>query len=175
MITREETKNWKPTAEMVRAAENCFAAMAFTETIRPIVGGYQRRILAEMQAPLAEEWKRRNIAGDEPIILDPAHTYLMESNDFQAYLARCREEQAKAGLYTDSPEYCPLLVAENLQMDAEHAMIDVMVPVTGITREKIFGSAHSLKNLKKLIDLSLRLMVQFCDTKKTMKRFKIAA
>jgi hypothetical protein len=174
-MTKEQMKNFKPTPEMIRAAENCFAAMAFTETIRPIVEAYQKRILEEMQAPLAKEWQERKLAQDEPIILDIRHTYLMEDCDFQTYLARTREEQAKAGLHTDSPDHCPLLVAESLQMEAEHCLIDAMVPVTGITRDMIFQSAHSLENLKKFLDINLRFMAGFCDTKGTMKRFGIAA
>lgn len=175
MKTVEEMKNWKPTREMIRAAENCFAAMAYTETIRPIVEGYQRRILAEMQAPLAKKWQERGLHTADEIILNPDHTYLMEEVDFRAYLSRCREEQAKAGLHTDSPEYCPLLVAESLQRDAEHAMIDAMAPASGITFEKVLNSSNCLENIKKLKELNLRLMARYCDTKGTMKRFGIAA
>jgi hypothetical protein len=172
-MIKEQIKSFKPTPEMIRAAETCFAAMALTETIRPIVEGYQRRILAEMQAPFAKEWTDRGMKGHT--ILEPEHTYLMENSDFQTYLARCREEQAKAGLHTDSPEYCPLLVAENLQMQAEHALIDAMEPVTHITREMIWERSNALENLKKLLDLTLRFMAKFCDTQGAMKRFGIAA
>jgi len=167
-------KDFRPTAEMIRAAENCFASMAYTETIRPIVEGYQKKILEDMQAPLAKEWQERKLAQDEPIILDIRHTYLMEADDFQTYLTRCREEQARAGLHTDSPDYCPLLVAENLQMEAEHAVIDAMTPVTKLTRDMIFQSSNALENLKKLIDLTLRLLAPFCDTQGTLKRLHAA-
>lgn len=169
-MTREEMKSFKPSPDMIRAAENCFAAMAFTETIRPIVDAYQRKILVEMQAPMAKEWTDdKRIAGHT--ILEPDQTYLMEDVDFKAYLTRCGEEQAKAGLHTDNPEYCPLFVAEHLQRDAEDALIDAMEPVTHITRNMIWNHPHNLEKLKKLKDLTLRFMSKFVDTKGTMKRF----
>jgi hypothetical protein len=159
MIPREEWKNWRPGPEMIRAAETVFLAMAFTETIRPVVDGYKRRVLAEMQAPMALEWVDRGMTGR--IILDPEDSYLMEAGDFQAYLARCREEQAKAGLHTEKPEYCPLLVAEELQRQAEHVLVEIMEPVTGITFDQLMRSGHALENLKKYLNLVLRMMAVF--------------
>jgi hypothetical protein len=174
-MTHAEMKSFTPTPDMIRAAENCFAAMAFTETIRPIVEGYQRRILADMRPSIAKKWTTGDRRMKNETILDPERTYLMEDADFQTYLTRTREEQAKAGLHTDSPEFCPLLVAEHLQMQVEHCLIDAMEPVTHITRDMIWKSKNSLENLKKLKDLTLRFMAGFVDTKGTMKRFGIAA
>ena len=165
-MTRDETKNFEPSPEMIRAAENCFAAMAYTKTIRPIVDAYQRRILAEMQAPLAEKWKERGRHTDE-IILNPDHTYLMEDADFQTYLARCREEQARAGLHTESPDHCPLLVAQHLQVKAEWVLIEAMEPITHIA--EVSGDHR-----KRLLDLTLRFLAPFCDTAGTLKRLKAA-
>ena len=162
-MTKTEMKNFIPTKDMIRAAENCFAAMAFVETIKPVVTAYQRKVLAELQAPFAKEWKERGLHRGE-VVLDPAHTYLMEDCDFQAYLSRTREEQAKAGLHTDSPDHCPLLVAEHLQVKAEWAVIEAMEPVTHIT--EVYG-----KHRDKLIDLSLRLLAPLCgDHADIMKR-----
>ena len=175
MKTREEMKNFRPTSAMIRAAENCFAAMALTETIRPIVEGYQHEILEEEKYGYAEKHlDRRGLSGTD-YITDPQHSYLMTDADFTHYMKRCNGERIAAGLHVDNEEYCPLLVAEHLQMQAEHAVIDAMAPVTGITRDQIFQTSNAMANLKKLIDLNLRFLSQFCDTKKTMKRFGIAA
>jgi hypothetical protein len=165
-MTKNEMKSFKPTPDMIRAAENCFAAMAFTELIRPIVEAYQRKVLAELRAPMAKKWTDDSrIKGHT--ILEPDHTYLMEDADFQTYLTRTREEQAKAGLHTDSPEFCPLLVAEHIQVLAEWALIEAMEPVTHIT--EVYG-----KNRDKLLDLTLRFLSPFCDTESTLKRLKAA-
>jgi hypothetical protein len=174
-MTHAEMKSFKPTPEMIRAAENCFVAMAMTEAIRPIVEGYQKRILDEEKYPYNPKTMARREKAPADYISDLRHTYMMSEEDFSHYLKRTREEQAKAGLHTDSPDYCPLLVAENLQMEAEHCLIDAMEPVTHITRDMIWQSKNSLENLKKLKDLTLRFMAGFVDTKGTMKRFGIAA
>jgi len=174
-MTKDQMRSFKPSPDMIRAAENCFAAMAFTETIRPIVEGYQRAILEYEKYPYSPKCLGRREKSPADYISDLRHTYMMSEEDFAHYLKRCQEEQAKAGLHTDDPDHCPLLVAEHLQVQAEHCLIDAMIPVTGITRERIFQSANSLKNLKKLKDLTLRFMAGFVDTKGTMKRFGIAA
>jgi hypothetical protein len=174
-MTRDQMKSFKPAPEMIRAAENCFAAMAFTETIRPIVEGYQKAILEAEKYPYSPKQLLRREKAPADYISDLRHTYMMGEDDFAHYHKRCNEEQARAGLHTDSPEFCPLLVAEHLQMQAEHCLIDAMVPVTTITRDMIWQSKNSLENLKKLKDLTLRFMAGFVDTKGTMKRFGIAA
>ena len=41
-----KTPKFTPTPEMIKAAKSVFLAMAHTETVRPIVEGYQRELLA---------------------------------------------------------------------------------------------------------------------------------
>lgn len=159
---------------MIRAAETCFAAMALTEMIGPIVTAYQRRILAEEKYPYSPKMMARREKAPADWISDLRHIYMLGDEDAKHYYKRCREEQAKAGLHTDSPEYCPLLVAGHLQMQAEHALIDSMEPVTHITRAMIWEKSNALENNRKFLDLTLRFMSGFVDTKGTMKRFGIA-
>lgn len=174
-MTREQMKNFKPSPNMIRAAENCFAAMAFTETIRPIVEGYQKKILEEEKYPYSPKMMARHEKAPADYISDIRHTYMLREEDAKHYYKRCNEERIKAGLHVDNEEYCPLLVAEHLQMDAEHALIDAMEPVTHITRDMVWQASNAIENLKKLLDLTLRFMAGFVDTKGTMKRFGIAA
>jgi hypothetical protein len=173
-MTKSEMEHFTPTKEMIRAAENCFAAIAYTETIRPIVEGYQRKILKEMNAKRSIKWQER-LPKEIHEITSPDETYLMNEEDFETYLTRCREEQEKAGLHTDSPEFCPLLVAEDLQRKAAHAVVDAMVPITTITRDMIWNAPNALENLKKVIDLTLRFLAPFCaDHVEILKRLKAA-
>lgn len=166
-----EMKSFRPTPDMIRAAEACFAAMAMTETIRPIVEGYQRRILEEEKYPYSPKHLLRREKAPADYISDLRHTYMMSKDDFSHYLKRCREEQTKAGLHTDSPKHCPLLVAEDLQRRAENALIDALEPVTGINQSTLCFTGDFLGKRAKFLDLTLRFMAGFVDTKGTLKRF----
>lgn len=147
MIPQEQWKTWRPSPDQIRAAKTVFLAMAYTETIRPVVKGYQKQIKREMH-------------------LDPdAPSYLMAEADFKTYLVRCNEERIRAGLHVDSEEYCPLLVAEDLERQAKNALIDAMEPTTGISFNQIIQSSNCLENLKKYIDLTLRMMAGHLKTK----------
>ena len=74
-----------------------FLAMAFEATIRPIVDGYHRRILADMQPRIARKWVE--MGEKDEVILDPKHDYLMNDTDFAEYIRRANieREMAEAG------------------------------------------------------------------------------
>jgi hypothetical protein len=150
------TKNIPITQDMKQAAKNVFMAMAFTQTIKPIVEGYQHKILNEMQF-------KDKYTGD--IITNPFNDYLMSADDFNTYLRMCNYERIKAGLKVKSAEYCPLLVAEDLQRQAERVFVETMEPITHLTADKVLCSKDGLANYKKLIDLSLRLLAPYIDKK----------
>lgn len=155
------TKNaFKPSTDMIHAAESVFMCMAIVETIKPVVTGYQRAILKKHQFPIAKKWEER--ARPVEVILDPDHAYLLEDFDFQTYLEECRVEQAKAKLYTEQPEFCPLLVAEHMLTKAQWTFADAMEPITGIKTGVITGR---LDEYRKYIDLSLRLLAPFVKNK----------
>jgi hypothetical protein len=145
------------TQDMITAAENLFLAMAYTQTIRPIVEGYQKRIIAEIKPEVCEKFSKLATI----TITEAKDTYLMNDNDFQVYLKRCAEEAHKAGFKIPNDDYCPLLIAESLERDAEHALIKAMLPITHITKDMVLYSENGLENYKKLIDLSLRLLAPF--------------
>ena len=140
------------TEEMKTAAKAVFMAMALVKTIKPIVEGYQRKIINEMK-PL-DRYKGQ-------IITNPNQSYQMGDSDFKIYLTRCNEERIKAGLKVENEEYCPLLVAEELQRKAERVFIDVMEPITHLSADRVLCSQNGLDNYHKLIDLSLRLLTPY--------------
>jgi hypothetical protein len=145
------------TQDMIKAAETLFLAMAYTQTIRPIVEGYQKRIIAEIKPEVCEKFSEFATI----TITEAKDTYLMNDNDFQVYLKRCAEEAHKAGFKIPNDDYCPLLIAESLERDAEHALIKAMLPITHITKDMVLCSENGLANYKKLIDLSLQLLAPF--------------
>jgi hypothetical protein len=144
------------TDEMKRAAKTVFKTMAFTRIIRPIVEGYQQKILDEI--------KPKDVYKNE-VITNPKYSYQMNDADFSVYLRRCNEERIKAKLHVENEEFCPLLVAEDLQRQAERAFVETMEPITHLTADKVLCSKNGLENYAKLIDLSLRLVAPYVDKK----------
>jgi hypothetical protein len=161
MITKQ---NISITEDMKQAAKTLFMAMAFTETIRPIVEGYQQKIINEMK-PQVNERDAQICRMGFKIITNPKHSYLMNNTDFQTYLKRCNEERIKAKLHVDNEEFCPLLVAEHLQSQAERVFVEAMEPITHLSPDKVLCSKDGLNNYKKLIDLSLRLLAPYVKNK----------
>ncbi len=156
--------DFTPTEDMKSAATATFLAMAFVETVKPIVKGYQHEILNTYQWRTSDkELGTRGRLYDDEIVKDPDHTYMLPDEDFQLYLAECREAQARAGLKTDNPDHCPLLVAEHIQVNAEGILIEAMEPLTGVNKDLIFAMSDSLGTYRKYIDLSLKLMAPFVD------------
>lgn len=162
------SKEFTPSEDMKSAARGCFLAMAYTGTVRPIVEGYQHDILSEYQFRTdVEQYDGKRVYPDK-VVLNPDHTYMLTEDDFAFYLAECRTAQSAAGLKTESRDHCPLLVAESIQRDAEHLLIDAMEPLTGINFNTILGSRNFIDHLKKYIDLSLKLLAPFVDAKEIL-------
>jgi len=170
-IKQLQAKDFTPSDDMLRSAETVFFCMATVDTIKPIVKEYQKKILKEMQAGPKAEWceGRRGLSPND-LILDPERSYLLSDNDFQYYLKRCNEERIKANLHVNNPEFCPLLVVENNLRKAHHILLDAMQPLTGVEFDDLFKNEKGLENYEKYIDLSLKLLAPFIDSKKILKR-----
>ncbi len=143
-----------PSTEMVEAAKTVFMAMAWKGTIEPIVTGYEREILSRHQFHISDEWTAKGMP--DKIILDPKETYLLNDIDSKIYINETFMARDNAGLKVDNPEFCPLLVAETMQIDAETALIATMESITHLEPGQLYG-----ENRKKLIDLTLRLLAPF--------------
>ena len=83
----------------------------------------------------------------------------MSDEDAQEFYRRCNEEQHKAGLVTEKPEYSPLSVAEHLVTKAEQVLVDVMESVTGLTTDELLCAG--MDTYKEFIALTLRLLAPF--------------
>lgn len=149
---------------MIEAAENLFVAMAFEQTVRPIVEGYQRKILTERIWRCAPEYLERanRRAPDEALdsqITDIKLAWTMEKADFALYVERCNEERIAAGLVVETEAHCPLLVAQDTTRKAKYALCDAMASVTKMPAD----SAVTLKreDYERMIDVSLRLLAPF--------------
>ena len=152
-----------PTKEMKQAAKVVFMAIAWTETVRPKVKSIQKRVLEENKYPYSGELvdkltRLRNKKFGE-YVKNPDESYLMSKSCFLDYHKKCRELEDKAGLKVDNPDYCPLLVAEDLERQAKREFLRIMQPITKINPDDVW----SLDHYKKLVDLSLTLMANFVN------------
>lgn len=148
---------FKPTPEMIAAAENVFLAMAMEGTTRPIVESYQKKVIAE------REWHSdpamSNAPGIPDRIVDPNYAWTMSAEDFAAYRKRCNEERIAAKLPAETGNHCPLLVAEHITCLAKTAMLDTMAGITNISGAAAAGMKTA--DYDQLVDLALRLLAPF--------------
>jgi hypothetical protein len=148
---------FKPTPEMIAAAENLLLAMAIEAVTRPIVERYQRKILDE------REWMSDPALSVTPgvpeRVTDRQYAWLMTSEDFALYQRRCNEERITAKLPAETEDHCPLLVAENITCLAKTALLDTMSCHTKI--DGAGAAAMKAADYDKLVDLTLRLLAPF--------------
>lgn len=146
-------KAFKPTKEMLQATETLLRSMAIVQTITPIVHGYQKKNLDAI-LPINNRGK---------LITDLNNTYKMNNKDFTTWTNLNNTDRIIAKLYVNNPEYCPLLIAQDLQRQAENLFIEAMLPITGITAARL---NIKIGYRQKMIDLSLKLLTRYIDHKK---------
>lgn len=157
----ENKPKFNPTPEMITATKALLMAKAFVQTIKPIVDGYQKAILEKHQFTNRREVELLTKLGreaEERVILDPKESYQMSKEDFNTFWNECKIEREKAGLKVKRDDFCPLLVAENLERQAKNALLEAMRPLTKIDPDNLWD----MDNRKKLIELSINLMVSYC-------------
>lgn len=148
---------FKPTQEMITAAENLFLAMALENTIRPVVESYQRKVFTERtwevdQALLA-------VPGVSERIDDIKNVWMMSTANFAVYRTRCNEERIAAKLHAETDDHCPLLVAENTTRLARQALCDSVVSMTKI--DGATAAALPAADYDQLVDITLKLLAPF--------------
>lgn len=133
---------------LLSAVKAHLMAKAYTESIRPIVEGYQIDILKKHQFPYKEgKLMALGIAqtGDpaQDCVLNPKHAYLMHDTDAEVFFAEIEEAKKAYSFGKDLEEgCCPLLVAENLQLQALRVMIDEAAYITGFRYDDIQLMEH---------------------------------
>lgn len=146
-------QKFTPTSTMIGCAEAVFMAMAYTQTVKPVVEEYQRNIIT-MIDPIDER-------GDP--IKEGKDSWRMKDKDFDEYLYCCHEDAIKAGFKVKERGYCPLLVAEELERVAKRTFAGVMLTylrpmVSDLTLEMLL---RDLKTYNKFIELNLSLLAPY--------------
>jgi hypothetical protein len=150
-MTKKQIPNITP--ELIRATKAVFLAQAFTQTIRPIVEGYQQKVINELK-PLNMDTLE--------VITSFKDSYTMTDCQFSEYFRLCNIEREKAGLKVENPEFCPLLVAEDMERKANRNLLEQAEYITHLSPDDVLCSVKGLENYNKLVDLTLRFMAGYC-------------
>jgi hypothetical protein len=152
-------KEFKPTEDQILAAGKVFICMAQIESIKPVITKIKTDLLLKHKYKYRSDIAdRRNI--DDEFITNPDHTYLISDKDAGHYFTELHHQYINAGF--DVPlHYCPLLIAEDEYRKARQLLIDAMEPITNMSYEKIATSYNCLDNLRKITELTLRLLVPY--------------
>lgn len=157
------TRQFLPTQQMIAAAETVFLALAYEQTTRAVVEGYQRKILAERRwetsSTIRASTRRRESEQDGMYVTDIKYAWMMNDADFGHWRARCNEERIAANLPAETDDNCPLLVAEDATRRAKYALCDSMAGITGIDGAK--AVTLRLDHYNDLVELTLKLLTPF--------------
>jgi len=162
---------FKPTAEMISAANDVALAMAWVQTVEPVVKKNRQAVLDKFWYKCGNDLAKKVIEmGDSlPEFCKNEHdTMYISDADFAHYHTECHHLHNQSGLTVDHPEQCPLLVAESLLRKAHDALVKAMEPITKITKDMIFQAPNAMENWNKYIDLNMRLLAPYL--KNTLKK-----
>lgn len=160
-----------PTDEQITAAETLFMAMAYVETIKPMVEKIQQDILTKNNYRYLPEdnilYKHRDKIQEEKggelpqYIKSHNDIHLMGKGDSGHYFTELNHAYISAGFNVEFG-YCPLLVAEDMVRQGRKLLIDVMQPITKLSYEAVAFSKDCVKNIYQLAEISLKLLAPYC-------------
>lgn len=132
-------------------------AQAYAQTMREQVDKIQRQVLKEV--PLYDDLIAEHNHTERHRITDPKDTYLSKDDAaFQRYVMECSNRERAAGLKpaTMPDEYCPALVAEDLQRKAERVLLDSGGSLFGISADDMVQPEHWREGLRLMLGASLK-------------------
>jgi hypothetical protein len=126
------------TPELTEAVARYIAAKTYTASIRALVEGYQREILAAGNFQY-RTWPDDKRPGSRPTgkITEPRDAWQMDDAQAEAYYALLDTAHAAHGFNIAAPGYCPLLIAEHAEIKIGWDICDAAEYITGITRDQI--------------------------------------
>jgi hypothetical protein len=159
-------KTFKPTQEMIDAAGKVFFCMTHIMTIEPIIKSLEEKLLAEMQL--------KEVRNPEKVITDSKNLYLISDEDAELYCETYSSVLSKNGYEEFAKDgRCPLLFAKKELTMAENHLIKVMEPITQTSIELLSSSGAFLENRADLIDLTLKLLAPFVDSKSILEKHEV--
>lgn len=123
--------------------------MAAAELLREKCDAIQRRLLATGK-----------YGGDG----NPRNTWELPDEDAKRYFADLDHAYREAGYESLPPGYCPALIAEAEQTDAENRLIKAAEPFFQVTNHQLLCGTKTLGGLetrKRYLDLLIKLVVNY--------------
>jgi hypothetical protein len=149
------------------AASAVLVSRAYAETMRARKTEIETAILAETPLYVATD-KRHNREAER--ITDPGLVWLTDltSPQYLDHIAEVKKRVRAAGLHPDDmPEdHCPACVAECVQRDAEHLLIEAAAEMLGAPNPKDFRHkllCSGMAKYRKFIDLLCSLVISLPD------------
>lgn len=158
-------EKFKPTQEMIDAASKVFFCLAHLKTVEPIIRAFEEKLLTKMQIK----------DKDGALITNADNIYLAHEDVQNKYFKQMNVLLASNG-YEEfaKTETCPLLIAKNQLCVAENHLINVMEPISKISYDMLYDSSDFLVDRKSLIDLNMKLLAPFVDSKTILKKEGVA-
>jgi hypothetical protein len=160
----------RPNAELIKAAETVFLAMTYTESIRPSVEKIQQDLVDFWKMEVSPKWRDSRGLPEGNIIDTPNHVYLASDEDARLYYLDLDDAYKKAGYKDLKAGYCPLLIAESLQREAERLLVESSKYIHKMDADDVICSG--MKNYKQLIELTLKLCAPFVSVENVMQGIK---
>ncbi len=161
-VSREHFEAMLQDDALISAADSALVLQARAEIVTEIVLGYQTRLLAENRWQINPDLAVRG-RGAYEVILQPSISYLLKDDDFNQYQVLCLEEASKAGLKVQHSDGCPKIDADNSLRDAQHLLLNLAAPYTGISAD---DASVTLELRSKLLDLVLGTLAKKLDPHK---------
>lgn len=159
-------EKFKPTQEMIDAAGKVFFCIAHLKTVEPIIKALEEKLLNEMQL--------KEVRNPKKVITDSKNLYLISDEDAELYCETYSSVLSKNGYEEFAKDgRCPLLVAKHALTLAENHLINVMEPISKISYDMLYDSSDFLADRKSLIDLNLKLLAPFVDSKSILEKYGV--
>jgi hypothetical protein len=159
------------TPAMIRAGQVVLLNMANAKMEREKIDTMHREILDEGNYLVRPEFAERRAKGPERIT-DPKLAYLMSDEQAAVYNAYIQRSLERMG-YNLPDGYCPALIAESEQTQAEHLLIELSAHIAGVTVHQLFCSAKGMENYRKYVDLLLKLVTNHPSFTSPLKNGRI--
>lgn len=156
-LTLELLKSVAKDQEFIACVRAYLIARAFAETERIRVDAYIKPLFELYTFTVApENAGRARAAGERITDINLLYLTDLKGKEYLQFMEECDKEHRKHG-FTGKPGYCPALIAESLQIDAENLLLDdgLAKLQLGFDKSVLWGEKRA-RMLDLLIGLAIR-------------------